>query len=82
MSPNFKPWTVESFLAETRAQGAVYIRKKGVIGVASLVQSIHPEGVNVFYCKGDGMAGVINITWMELLLTCEQVDGRTCGVRK
>lgn len=73
-----KPWTVESFIADQRRQGPIYVRRKGMLGLGSLVQSISPEGVNVFYAK-DGHAMIQGITWLELLLSCEQIDGSLCG---
>jgi len=83
MSMTLKPWTPETYMRDTRRHGAIYVRMKGFPGAGSLLQSVSPEGVNVFYTQMDGKTpGVRGLSWLQLFLECEQFDGSVCGTRR
>lgn len=71
-----RPWSMQTFPKHT----AIYIRKKGMPVGASLITTIHPQGVNVIVTDNKGKVAAMGQTWYELAEFCETWDGKPCGI--
>ena len=74
----WKKWTPETIPKDR----PIYIRRKHLHFGGALVFGISPEGVNVLVAHPNGDINSIGITWSELFLTCQQIDGSVCGIKK
>jgi len=75
-----KPWSYTTFPWNA---GPFYIRRKGHPIGASMITHVAPEGVMVVTAKGTtGVPQFTKISWAELAATCEQYNGKPCGIRQ